>query len=148
MKLSAKTRYAARILLTLAYAGHDTPVSTTTISQQTGISQQFVEQILRQFRLSGITSSIRGARGGHVLACKAEDITFRCIVNLMEDGIHLADCHSEDRGICEQFSTCQTRKVWQHAQIALEEALENITIGSFSNCHKDENGKIICDISL
>lgn len=132
MKLSAKTRYAARILLTLAHAGRGTPVSTTTISQQTGISQQFVEQILRQFRLSGITSSIRGARGGHVLAYKPEDITFRCIVSLMEDGIHLADCYSED-GICDQFSTCQTRKVWHHAQIALEEILENITIGSFSN---------------
>jgi Rrf2 family protein len=148
MKFSAKTRYAARILLTLAYAGRDKPISTTTISQQTGISQPFVEQILRKFRLSGVTSSVRGAHGGHILACKPEDISFRCIVNLMEDGIRLADCQSEEHGLCNHFASCQTRKVWEHAQITLEETLENITIGSFSNCHMDENGKVICDISL
>lgn len=148
MKLSAKTRYAARILLALAYAGHEAPVSTTTISQQTGISQQFVEQILRQLRLAGITNSTRGARGGHVLARHPNDITFRCIVNLMEDGTRLADCQAEGEKMCPDFATCQTRKVWRVAQIALEEALEEVTIGNFSNCHVDENGKVICDISL
>lgn len=64
MKLSAKTRYAARILLYLAKYGIERPISSSKLATQTGISSQFIEQILRQLRLVGITGSIRGARGG------------------------------------------------------------------------------------
>lgn len=84
MKLSAKTRYAARILLYLAKYGIERPISSSKLATQTGISSQFIEQILRQLRLAGITGSIRGARGGHVLLRKPEDLTFGCIVKLME----------------------------------------------------------------
>lgn len=83
MKLSAKTRYAARILLYLAKYGIERPISSSKLATQTGISSQFIEQILRQLRLAGITGSIRGARGGHVLLRKPEDLTFGCIVKLM-----------------------------------------------------------------
>ena len=82
MKLSAKTRYAARILFCLAQ--HDnSPVSSSILSAKTGISAQFIEQILRQLRLAGITDSVRGAKGGHVLLRKPEEVSFGTILNVM-----------------------------------------------------------------
>ena len=68
MKLSARSRYAARILLELARHKAGTPMSAAVLSQHTGVSVQFVEQILKPLKQKGLTNSVRGAAGGHRLA--------------------------------------------------------------------------------
>ena len=50
MRLSARSRYATRLLLELARRKGDTPVSAATLAQETGISVQFVEQILKPLK--------------------------------------------------------------------------------------------------
>ncbi|MDY0258090.1 RrF2 family transcriptional regulator [Desulfovibrio sp.] len=127
MKLSAKTRYAARILLYLANNGFDKPVSSSLIASKTGISSQFIEQILRQLRLAGITGSVRGAKGGHILMRKPEDLTFGCIVRLMEGGIELSGC-LEKPGNCSRFDACEVRKAWESLQATLDGVFESITL--------------------
>ena len=127
MKLSAKTRYAARILLYLANNGFDKPVSSSLIASKTGISSQFIEQILRQLRLAGITGSVRGAKGGHILMRKPEDLTFGCIVRLMEGGIELSSC-LEKPGNCSRFDACEVRKAWESLQATLDGVFESITL--------------------
>ena len=127
MKLSAKTRYAARILLYLANNGFDKPVSSSLIASKTGISSHFIEQILRQLRLAGITGSVRGAKGGHILMRKPEDLTFGCIVRLMEGGIELSGC-LEKPGNCSRFDACEVRKAWESLQATLDGVFESITL--------------------
>ncbi|MFT4301932.1 MAG: Rrf2 family transcriptional regulator [Desulfovibrio sp.] len=127
MKLSAKTRYAARILLYLAKNGLEQPVSSSLLANKTGISSQFIEQILRQLRLAGITGSVRGAKGGHVLVRKPEDLTFGCIVRLMEGGIELSGC-LEKPGNCARFDACEVRKAWESLQSTLDGVFESITL--------------------
>ena len=127
MKLSAKTRYAARILLYLANNGFDKPVSSSLIASKTGISSQFIEQILRQLRLAGITGSVRGAKGGHILMRKPEDLTIGCIVRLMEGGIELSGC-LEKPGNCSRFDACEVRKAWESLQATLDGVFESITL--------------------
>ncbi|MDD4701496.1 MAG: Rrf2 family transcriptional regulator [Desulfovibrio sp.] len=127
MKLSAKTRYAARILLYLAKNGLETPISSSLLANKTGISSQFIEQILRQLRLAGITGSVRGAKGGHVLLRKPEDLTFGSIVQLMEGGIELSSC-LEKPGQCSRFEGCEVRKAWESLQATLDGVFESITL--------------------
>jgi len=59
MKLSARSRYASRILLELAKHKGVSPMSATTLSHRTGVSVQFVEQILKPLKQSGLTVSVR-----------------------------------------------------------------------------------------
>ena len=127
MKLSAKTRYAARILLYLAKYGIERPISSSKLATQTGISSQFIEQILRQLRLAGIMGSIRGARGGHVLLRKPEDLTFGCIVKLMEGGIELSGC-LEKPGNFVRLDGCEVRLAWENLQDTLDGVFESITL--------------------
>lgn len=127
MKLSAKTRYAAKILHYLAKNNREGPVSSNTISVKTGISSQFVEQIMRQLRLAGITGSIRGARGGHVLLQSPDKLTFGCIVRLMEGGIELA-CRDEKSESCLQAQDCEVRKAWLSLQGSLDNVLESMSL--------------------
>lgn len=127
MKLSAKTRYAARILFYMAKHVMNEPISSNLLAAKTGISSQFIEQILRQLRLAGITGSVRGAKGGHILLSKPEELTFGCIVKLMEGGIELAGC-LENPGNCSRFGDCAVRKAWESLQGTLDGALESITM--------------------
>ncbi|WP_084515935.1 RrF2 family transcriptional regulator [Desulfovibrio cuneatus] len=129
MKLSARARYAARILLELARnAPKNEPLSASTLSYQTGVSVQFVEQILKPLKQKGLTMSVRGAAGGHKLAKPASDISLGEVVRIMEDGIQLTVCCGEKANSCPRKSGCLTRKAWLHVSRTLEQELDAISI--------------------
>lgn len=127
MKLSAKTRYAARLLFHMAKYDLTTPVSSNLLAAKTGISSQFIEQILRQLRLAGITGSVRGAKGGHILLRNPKELTLGRIVKLMEGGIELASC-LENPQTCARFGDCAVREAWESLQGTFDGALESITL--------------------
>ena len=129
MKLSARARYAARILLELARnAPNNEPLSASTLSHQTGVSVQFVEQILKPLKQKGLTVSVRGAAGGHKLAKPAVDISLGEVVRIMEDGIQLTVCCGDKANSCPRKSGCLTRKAWLHVSRTLEQELDAISI--------------------
>ena len=130
MKLSARSRYASRILLELARHKGASPMSAATLSQHTGVSVQFVEQILKPLKQSGLTRSVRGAAGGHRLARPAEDITLGEVVRLMEGGILLTVCCGEKANDCPRREGCLTRRAWLQVSESLEKELDSISLAS------------------
>lgn len=141
MKLSARSRYATRLLLDLALHETDTPLRTTVLSESTGITVQFIEQIIRPLKKAGLIVSVRGATGGHILDKDPKDVTVGDIVRIMEGGISLTDCVT-DESICERSPICKTRKVWQRASKVLEDELDSITIADLM---KDPEGYPLTD---
>jgi len=127
MKLSARSRYATRLLLDLAIRQTDKPRRTTLLSESTGITVQFIEQILRPLKKEGLITSVRGATGGHILNRPPEEISVGEIVRIMEGGINLTDCVT-DENLCERSPICKTRNVWLRASKVLEEELNSITL--------------------
>lgn len=130
MKLSARSRYAARILLELARQKGVSPLSAATLSQRTGVSIQFVEQILKPLKQRGFTASTRGAAGGHTLACPATDISLGEVVRLMEGGIQLSVCCGEKANYCPRQEKCLTREAWQRISRHLEQELDSILLSA------------------
>lgn len=127
MKLSARTRYATRLLLDLALNKTDAPLRATVLSESTGITVQFIEQILRPLKKAGLIVSVRGASGGHILDKDPATISVGEVVRIMEGGINLTDC-VPDGSICDRSPICKTRKVWQHASQVLEKELDSISL--------------------
>lgn len=132
MKLSARSRYATRLLLDLALRQSDTPHRTTLLSESTGITVQFIEQILRPLKKAGLITSVRGAAGGHILDKDPASITVGDVIRIMEGGINLTDCVT-DEGLCNRSPICLTRKVWQRASRVLEKELDSITLADLMN---------------
>lgn len=130
MKLSARSRYASRILLELARHKETSPMSAATLSRHTGVSVQFVEQILKPLKQSGLTSSTRGAAGGHRLARAATEITLGEVVRLMEGGILLTVCCGEKANECPRRGGCLTRRAWLQVSKSLEQELDSITLSA------------------
>lgn len=132
MKLSARSRYATRLLLDLALRNTDRPQRTTLLSESTGITVQFIEQILRPLKKAGYITSVRGAAGGHILDENPAAITVGDVVRIMEGGISLTDGVT-DEGLCNRSPICLTRKVWQRASRVLEKELDSITLADLIN---------------
>mgnify|MGYP003591215162 CR=1 FL=1 len=133
MKLSARSRYASRILLELAKHKSVAPMSAAMLSQHTGVSVQFVEQTLKPLKQNGLTQSIRGAAGGHKLARPAESITLGEVVRLMEGGIFLTVCCGEKANNCPRREGCLTRKAWIQVSRSLEKELDSITLATLAH---------------
>lgn len=127
MKLSAKSRYASRILLDLALHNEGIPHRVGDIAERTGITVPFIEQIIKPLKQAGLVTSKRGSRGGHQLRLSPEEITLGAIVRVMEDSVELSVClSSPDR--CERAHGCLTRAAWQRGTDAMLRELDAISL--------------------
>ena len=63
MKITAKARYALRILLDVAVYGEQKPRTIRQIAQSQGISEKFISRIVVPLRRAGFLSSVRGVQG-------------------------------------------------------------------------------------
>lgn len=132
MKLSARSRYAARVLLDLAEHSGDTPVCASSISENTDISVPFIEQILRPLKNAGFIKSVRGAYGGHTLLKDPSEITLGDVVRTMSGDISITLCGSEPDS-CPRTSNCRTRVAWEHISHVIERELDAITLANLMN---------------
>ncbi len=68
MKITAKSRYALRVLLDLAVSGAKGPRTIKEIASSQGISEKFISRIAVPLRRAGLVTTERGVKGGLRLA--------------------------------------------------------------------------------
>jgi len=127
MKLSTKSRYGTRILVDLSLQDKNKPVQVSQISKRQGITVKYVEQILRPLKKEGYVSSVRGAKGGYIIAKNPQKITLGQIVKLFEPHADIIECISQPE-ICDLSTDCNVRLAWEKANLAFFESLDAITI--------------------
>lgn len=125
MKLSTKGRYATRILLCISRLQGEQPVAKKRISEQEGISTDYIEQIIVPLKNAGLVTSVRGLRGGFRLAKDASAISVYDILAASEGDINLVNCLAEG---CSRSDTCVVRRVWQGASDVLRDYFSKITL--------------------
>ena len=132
MKLSTRSRYGARILVDLARNRNQGPVQIGEISKRQDISVKYLEQLIRPLKKAKLVSSVRGPKGGHLLAEKPENITLGQIVRLFEGQTDLVECVSYPEK-CPMSDDCQVRLAWRDATEVLYEKLDSTTISDLMN---------------
>ena len=127
MKLSTRSRYGARIQVDLARHHDLKPVQIGEISKRQDISVKYLEQLIRPLKQAKLVTSVRGPKGGHLLAKKPEEITLGQIVRLFEGQSELVECISKPEK-CSMSDDCQVRLAWKDATRVLYEKLDSTTI--------------------
>ena len=127
MKLSTRSRYGARILVDLARHNNQGPVQIGEISKRQDISVKYLEQLIRPLKQAKLVESVRGPKGGHMLAKSPEKITLGQIVRLFEGQSDLVECVSNPE-TCNMADDCQVRLAWKDATRVLYERLDSTTI--------------------
>ena len=87
MKLSTRSTYGMRALVELALASGHGPMSASLIAHRQDLSVAYLEQLLHRLKQQGFVTSVRGPRGGYVLAKDPQGITLAEVVQTL-DGVN------------------------------------------------------------
>jgi Rrf2 family protein len=127
MKLSTRARYGTRALLDLAVHGSAEPVSLKDIAKRQQISLQYLEHLMTPLIAAGLVRSVRGPKGGVLLAKPPEKIMLSEIIQLLEGSIAPVDCVDNPK-LCPRSGLCVTRDIWDEVKKAMEGVLETTTL--------------------
>lgn len=98
----------------------------TEVARREGLPLKFLEQIAIPLRQAGLLMSVRGPKGGYLLARPPKEISLAEVVGLLE-GEELTDCLTDAQS-CHRAGSCPTRRVWQEAGQAFYDKLKSITL--------------------
>jgi len=138
MKLSTRTRYGVRAMVELALNNSKLPLPAKIIAQRQDISIKYLEQLMTTLKSQGLIRSLRGAKGGYLLARAANQIKISEIFNCLEGPALPVEC-LESETVCERAADCITRQVWMQVRDAIDNILESITLQDLVD--KTENNK-------
>jgi len=135
MRLSTRSRYGARLMQDLAQHYDKGPVRIGEIAKRQDMPVKYLEQLIIPLKRSNLIKSVRGPKGGHMLARPPEKISVGQIVRALEGGIELAGC-IENPGVCERSGNCPTRAIWEDVTNAMCERLDAITLSKMLEMQK------------
>ena len=128
MKLSTRTRYGIRALLELAENPNGGPLQIKTIAQRQDISVKYLEQLIGILKSAGFVRSIRGSKGGYLLAKAAKQIRLSDVFNALEGPSAITVECLENKSYCVRAADCAVRGVWAQLQEAIMNVLGSITL--------------------
>jgi len=138
MKLSTRTRYGIRAILELAQNHGKGPLQIKVIAHRQDISIKYLEQLMAILRSAGFIRSIRGPKGGYVLAKAANEIKLSDVFRALEGPSAITVECLEDESYCARVADCVTRQVWAQMQEAIMAVLESLTLQDLVNRAKDK----------
>jgi Rrf2 family protein len=127
MRLSTKGRYGVRALVDIALNSDGGPVLLRDIAKRQDISAQYLEHLVAPLIRAGILRSIRGAKGGIVLAKPPEEISLSRVIEVLEGSVAPVEC-VDNPGLCARSDECATRDVWSDIKVAIMGVLESLTL--------------------
>jgi len=127
MKLSTRTRYGVRAMLDLAENASKGPMQLREIARRQEISAKYLEQLMAVLKSAGLARSVRGAKGGYVLAKPPDQIKLSDVFHCLEGYVTTAEC-VENPGYCQRAADCAARNVWAKVHRAIEGVLQSITL--------------------
>ena len=128
MKISTKGRYATRVMLDLAL--HDTGecIKAKDIAARQGISEKYMESIVKLLVKARLLSGVRGKGGGYKLTQPPEGYTVEAILRLTEDSLAPVSCLEEGAAPCAQAAECRTLGLWQGLDRVVRSYLGSVTL--------------------
>ena len=127
MKLSTRTRYGMRATIELAQHNAPRPLQLKLIAERQDISVKYLEQLMSMLRSAGFVRSVRGSKGGYVLAKPPEQIKLSDLFHSLEGTVTTAEC-TDNQDYCGRSADCAAREVWMKVETAINEVLSKITL--------------------
>jgi Rrf2 family protein len=124
MKISTRTEYGLRVLVTLARVEDDRCLSLTEIARREKLPHAYLEQLVGDLRRAGLVSATRGQSGGYRLARPAAEIGMADAVRALEGPLLEMPCAgAEDLEHCDRPQPCSVHEVFQRVYESLSLSL-------------------------
>lgn len=123
MKIKNEVRYALQIIYYLTLHRDKDIISSNEISSEENIPRLFCLRIIKKLEKAGIVKIYRGAKGGYVLTRDPKRLTFRDIIEIIDDDIVLQPC-------IDSQTICSTRGENCNIRVALKK-IQNELLDDF-----------------
>lgn len=135
MRVTTWAEYGLIISLNLAKRSGQGPVAARELAEQEKLPHDYVEQILLRLRRAGLVESVRGARGGYLLAREPQAITVKDVIEASEHVTFEVNCdlHPVDPHRCSPEASCSIRPVWRMLERCINELLAGITLADLTH---------------
>lgn len=134
MHVSTKGRYAVQVMVDLMHEHSDKPTPLRLIAQRQGVSEKYLEQIVKPLVDQGFLSSTRGVAGGYALAADPATITVGQILSAAEGDFVPAPCMNQKQTFsCANQQRCISHRVWQEIKDSVDDAVNSMTLASLIN---------------
>lgn len=133
MKLSTRGRYGLIATVDLAVLYGEGPVSLPTLAEMQGISEAYLEQLLRTLKKGGIVETSRGVGGGYALARPPEDISVQEVLVALEGSTAVVDCVDTVSSGCDKACVCAARPLFLKLQNRINDVLSATSVGDLAD---------------
>ncbi len=137
MKISSRTRYGIRAMLELAVNYGAGTLQIRMIAERQNISVKYLEQLMAILKSAGFVRSIRGARGGYLLAKPPSKININELFRALEGPVVTVEC-VENESYCAKVADCIVRVLWVQVQEAIQSTLQSVTLQDLVDRAKDQ----------
>ena len=126
MRLNTKSRYAVMALADMASFKENKPISLRDISLRQSISLQYLEQIFLTLKKNNLVKSIRGIKGGYILAKDAKNIKLSEIFLALNQNVKTIGCDKLSKKGCNgRANKCITHNLWDELDLHINTFFEN-----------------------
>lgn len=111
--ISTKGRYALRLMIDLAMQEADTYIPLKDISERQGISEKYMEIIIKELVKNKLIKGLRGKGGGYRLVREPSSYTAGEILEAAGEQLAPVACLLPGAEPCEREKNCQTISMWR-----------------------------------
>jgi len=130
MKLSTRSTYGLRALIELGLAGGRGPLSAAWVAGRQDLSVAYLEQLLHRLKKQGLVSSVRGPKGGYLLAKEPQQITVAEIVRVLDGAAAAPNGRSKDGS---RHAQRIAHAVYRCVHERLNSSLDEVTLKDLCN---------------
>ena len=135
MMISTKGRYALRFLVDIAEHQAEGYVPLKDVAERQGISEKYLESIVKTLVRADVLTGLRGKGGGYRLSRPAKDYTAFEILSLTEGTLAPVTC-LESGQQCENAENCRTLPLWQGLDRTIAAYLGSYTLEDLARMEK------------
>ncbi len=139
LRISKLTDYAILVMVELTRDGE--MLSAHALADRVGVEVPTASKVLKLLAGAGLLNSYRGANGGYRVTRQAADISVAEVIAAIEGPIAMTECSVEE-GLCSQEDSCDLRGNWQRISLAVNEALQNVSLAEMSAPMKLKSGRL------
>lgn len=127
MKISTRTKYGIRATIELAEHHKRGPLQLRIIAERQEISVKYLEQLMAVLRSAALVRSVRGAKGGYMLAKAPEEIRLSDVFHCLE-GPMAASESGETAPTNSSPVDRVSRELWLEVEKAIRGVLDGVTL--------------------
>jgi len=129
MKISKKTDYALRALVTLSEHYGQGPIPIRELARRNDVPKRFLEHILLELKEQNLVKSVPGRNGGYELSKNPQRITTGQVVRHFDGILAPIKCVSvADYKKCSQEPMCRFRRVFLEIRNKTAELMDRLTL--------------------